>query len=132
MRFRNAVPGAVFLAAALFTSCRSEKPQKSAEATPAPQSLPAPVTGNVSFAGAAGRIRSMDPKLSTYSSVTGTNGVITALGAGPPPPGAPSIPAGAAIYPGFIDSHSHALSFLVPKITGSDGQPFWHNLANVN
>ncbi|MFY0524052.1 amidohydrolase [Archangium gephyra] len=54
------------------------------------------------------------------------------LGSGTPPAGAIQLPAGAAVYPGFIDSHSHAVSFLVPTINGPDGSPFWLNLANVN
>ncbi|WP_224367634.1 amidohydrolase [Hyalangium versicolor] len=74
----------------------------------------------------------MDANLTTYSYVAVTNGVISELGSGTAPANAIQIPTGAAIYPGFIDSHSHAISFLVPTINGPDGSPFWLNLANVN
>lgn len=74
----------------------------------------------------------MDPNLTTYSYVAVTNGVISELGSDTPPANAIQLPPGAAIYPGFIDSHSHAISFLVPTINDQNGNPFWLYVGNVN
>jgi predicted amidohydrolase YtcJ len=107
----------------LCTSCSSVRPRPELDSVQG---------GTIAFAGAAGSVQSMDANLSTYSYVAITNGVISELGSGTAPAGAIQLPAGAAVYPGFIDSHSHAVSFLVPTINDANGNPFWINLANVN
>ena len=103
----------------LLTSCTSTKPRHG----PGGVGPGGAEDNSVVFAGAPGSVHSMDPSLTTYSYVAITNGVISDLGSGAPPANAIQIPPGAAIYPGFIDSHSHAISFLVPTITDSDRNP---------
>jgi predicted amidohydrolase YtcJ len=76
-------------------------------------------------------IHSMDGSDTIYSSIQITNGQITAL-SNQPVQGATPLPAGAAVYPGFIDSHSHAFSLLTAQSIGSNGKPNWISLANVN
>lgn len=109
----------------LLTSCRSVKPRPG-------QDTPGVQSGTIAFAGPPGSVQSMDANLTTYSYVAITDGVISGLGTGTPPANAIQLPEGAAIYPGLIDSHSHAISLFVPTINDSTGNPFWLNLASVN
>lgn len=118
----------LLLLSLLLTSCSSTK-QASGLGSVAPLGAKG---GNIAFAGAAGSVHSMDANLTTYSSVAVTNGLISELGSGTPPANAIQLPPGAAIYPGFIDSHSHAISFLVPTINDQNGNPFWLYIGNVN
>ena len=76
-------------------------------------------------------IHSMDAANTTYSSIQITKGAITAL-SNDPIQGAMTLPANAAVYPGFIDTHSHAISLLTAQATDRKGNPYWISLANVN
>ena len=97
----------------------------------AAQPKAAPVKGGtVAF---KGRIQSMDPANNTYGVIQIVDGVITELAAsGNPPEPVITVNAPAVIYPGFIDTHSHAISYLLAQSTGADGSPNWISLANVN
>ena len=86
--------------------------------------------GSIAF-NAPNAIHSMDPANTIYSSIQIQNGTIQSL-SNQTDSGAISLPTGAAIYPGFIDSHSHAISLLMAWATDSSGNPYWISLANVN
>jgi predicted amidohydrolase YtcJ len=86
--------------------------------------------GSISF-NAPNAVHSMDGSNTIYSSIQITNGQITAL-SNQPVNGATALPPGAAVYPGFIDSHSHAFSLLTAQSVDSNGKPNWISLANVN
>jgi len=77
-------------------------------------------------------IHSMDPGNTIYSSIQIANGTVSALSTQPASSPTITLPAGAAIYPGFIDSHSHAISLLLAQSTDPSGDPYWISLANVN
>jgi predicted amidohydrolase YtcJ len=76
-------------------------------------------------------IHSMDPANTIYSSIQITRGTISSLSS-QPAQGGMTLPAAAAVYPGFIDSHSHAISLLMAQATDASGNPYWISLANVN
>lgn len=86
--------------------------------------------GTIAFTTGPGMIHTMNGT-TTYSSIQITNGKISALSNDPVSNPTP-LPPGAAIYPGFIDSHSHAISLLSAQATNSTGVPYWNSLANVN
>ncbi|HEX8411952.1 MAG TPA: amidohydrolase family protein [Thermoanaerobaculia bacterium] len=75
-------------------------------------------------------VRSMDGNNTAYSSIQITKGTISSLGQ--PVANPTLLPPGAVIYPGFIDSHSHAISLLTALATDPAGKPYWTSLANVN
>ncbi len=78
-------------------------------------------------------INSMDPKASKYSYLQIANGLITSFDKPAVNPATIiTLPAGAVVYPGFIDSHSHAISMMTPTMKDLEGNPFWINLASVN
>ena len=77
-----------------------------------------------------GRVISMDGD-KTYNAIRIENGIIAPF-PDKPVPGAPALLSPQVIVPGFIDSHSHAISLLTAQSTGPDGTPNWHSLANVN
>ena len=78
-------------------------------------------------------INSMDPKASKYSYLQIANGLITSFDKSAVNPATIiTLPAGAVVYPGFIDSHSHAISMMTPTMKDLEGNPFWINLASVN
>jgi predicted amidohydrolase YtcJ len=77
-------------------------------------------------------IYSMDPNGTVYSSITITNGTITGLSTSPNANPTITLPPNAAVYPGFIDSHSHAFSLLMASAKSMEGVPYWTSLANVN
>jgi predicted amidohydrolase YtcJ len=81
---------------------------------------------------APGLVYSMDGNNTKYSGITITNGKISGLSATPYTTPTITLPAGAAIYPGFIDSHSHAFSLLMAAAKSKTGVPYWVSLANVN
>src|SRR4051812_44096980 len=76
-------------------------------------------------------IHSMDSSDTIYSSIAISGGKISALSTSANPGGI-NLPPGAAIYPGFIDSHSHAITLLTAQSTDPSGAPYWISLANVN
>jgi len=86
--------------------------------------------GTIAFNTGPGMIHTMNGT-TTWSSIQITNGTISAL-SNDPASNPTSLPPGAAIYPGFIDSHSHAISLLTAQATNSSGLPYWNSLANVN
>jgi predicted amidohydrolase YtcJ len=86
--------------------------------------------GTIAFTTEPGKVHTMNGT-TTYSSIQITNGTISAITNGPVP-NPTKLPPGAAIYPGFIDSHSHAISLLSAQATNSTGVPYWKSLANVN
>jgi predicted amidohydrolase YtcJ len=94
------------------------------------QTKPTQSPGTIAF-NAPNAIHSMDAANTVYSSIQITGGTIKALSS-QPIQGATNLPAGAAIYPGFIDSHSHAISLLLAQSTDPSGNPYWISLANVN
>jgi predicted amidohydrolase YtcJ len=96
----------------------------------AAQTKPTQSPGTIAF-NAPNAIHSMDAANTVYSSIQITGGTISALSS-QPIQGATNLPAGAAIYPGFIDSHSHAISLLLAQSTDPSGSPYWISLANVN
>lgn len=88
-----------------------------AAATPPPKQLP----GGTMTLNAPNAVQSMDAANTTYSGITITSGTISALSATALPNPTLTLPAGAAIYPGFIDSHSHAISLLTALATAQNG-----------
>jgi len=96
----------------------------------AAQTSPTHPPGSIAF-NAPNAVHSMDPTNTIYSSIQITNGKISAL-SNTTIPNAIDLPAGAAIYPGFVDSHSHAISLLTAQSLDASGNPYWISLANVN
>jgi predicted amidohydrolase YtcJ len=83
---------------------------------------------------APGGVVTMDPHGLVYAGIQISGGVIANLSAKPlanPTLDLSQFPK-ATIYPGFIDSHSHAISLLTAQSVGSNGAPNWVSLANVN
>src|SRR5579872_4351597 len=91
-----------------------------------PTPTPAPIIFN-----APNAIHSMDASDTIYSSIQISGTIIGNLSK-QTAPGAIPLPAGAAIYPGFIDSHSHAISVTLAQSLDPAGKPYWISLANVN
>jgi predicted amidohydrolase YtcJ len=78
-----------------------------------------------------GAIYSMDEAFDTYSGIRITNGIVE-VSKTPYDKPTYTLPPGAVIYPGFIDSHSHAISLRMAAMTSPKGLPYWASLANVN
>lgn len=76
-------------------------------------------------------IHSMDAANTRYTSIRIVDGTIRTLDSAPLAE-AVTLPEGAVIVPGFIDSHSHVISFLTALSTDAAGNPNWLSLANVN
>jgi predicted amidohydrolase YtcJ len=81
---------------------------------------------------ATNAIHSMDANDTIYSSIQISNGNISTLSNQPSTNATITLPKGAAVYPGFIDSHSHAVSLSLAKATDANKNPYWISLANVN
>ena len=91
----------------------------------APRRLP----GSIAFSNA--KVYSMDGSNTRYQSILITDGKIAKLTNDPIESSTP-LPPNATIFPGFIDSHSHAISLLSARVKDRAGKPYWKNLGNVN
>src|SRR5205807_2163344 len=125
MRAGKMIPTLIF--AGLFCA-GSSVPVLAQANTPTP--TPTPTPGTIAF-NAPNAIHIMDQKNTTYTYIQITNVKIATV-SNTPIPGAITLKSGAAIYPGFIDSHSHAISLLTAQSLDSKKQPNWISLANVN
>lgn len=89
--------------------------------------------GSLAFVASSGAVHSMDPQGHVYSYIQVEDGLIKTFDQ-PRQPAANTItlPAGAVVYPGFIDSHSHVSGFYAALQVDNQNNPLWMNLANVN
>ena len=117
---------AFFFLSVLF--CIGNNPAAIAQTETVPvKQAPGSITINATSA-----IHSMDATDTIYSSIQISNGNISALSNQPASTATITLPKGAAVYPGFIDSHSHAVSLSLAKALDAKSHPYWISLANVN
>lgn len=120
----RAVSALLFSALAYAGACLNAVAQTS---TISPSRPPGSITVN-----APNAIHSMNASDTLYSSIQITNGTVSSLSNQPASNPTITVPAGAAVYPGFIDSHSHAISLMLAASRDTSGNPYWISLANVN